>query len=113
MKSSFLISRRLVRGCADPGDRMVSGRRRLLQSLLALPLSGFGGRLRAAEFTVDKVIEAPEVFLGEAFGAAVPPPQVLELSDGMQGQIAAVFGRRYPQSRLRYWRGGGHTAWIF
>lgn len=61
-----------------------------------------------------KTFQTPEAFLAEAFGATVPPPSTLDLDDARQSQLSGVYGRRYPQARLRYWRApNGRTAWIF
>lgn len=55
-----------------------------------------------------------EAFLAEAFGATPPAPQVLELDDARQAALQPVYGRRFPQRRLHYWRAAdGRTAWIF
>lgn len=89
-------------------------RRRVLRALVAALLSGAAHRRALAALdTISKTYETPEAFLAEAFGAAVPAPLMLELDDSKQAQISAALGRRYPQSRLRYWRANGRTAWIF
>jgi hypothetical protein len=62
---------------------------------------------------ICKTFITREAFLAEAFGNTLPPTKTLELDDARQAQLATVFGRRYPQSRLRYWRANGRTAWIF
>lgn len=67
----------------------------------------------ALAFELYKTFQTPEAFLAEVFGAAPPQPSVLTLDGGKQSAISQVFGRAYPQSRLRYWRAGSRTAWIF
>ena len=54
-----------------------------------------------------------EAFLAEAFGATLPPAKSLDLDETKQAQLTPIYGRRYPQARLRYWRANGRTAWIF
>jgi len=88
-------------------------RRSLLRGALTLLLATPVLRVAAA-VDIYKTFQTPEAFLAEAFGAAPPPaPQTLDLDDARQSKLATVFGRRYPQSRLRYWRANGRTAWIF
>lgn len=65
------------------------------------------------KFELFKTFQTPEAFLAEAFGAAVPPPATLDLDASRQSQVASVFGRPFPLSRVRYWRASGRTAWIF
>ncbi|MGB0956463.1 MAG: FMN-binding protein [Panacagrimonas sp.] len=57
--------------------------------------------------------QTPEAFVSEAFDGASPTLKVLQLDEQKQARISTVFGRRYPQQRLRYWASGGRTAWIF
>lgn len=55
-----------------------------------------------------------EAFIAEAFGKEQPTVQTLDLGGDGQSQLQAVFGRQFPQARVRYWRGAdGRTAWIF
>jgi hypothetical protein len=82
-------------------------REALLASALALGLGS------GAAYAIDDVIETPEAFLTEAFGASAPQPKFLDLDDGAQSQLSAVLGHPYPQARLRYWSANGRTAWIF
>lgn len=88
-----------------------SSRRSFLRTALGLSLFGFGARAAQAAGIEDfyKINVRPEAFLAEVFGAAVPPPQVLEVNGRVQlaGQIAPLPGR------LRYWRANGRTVWIF
>lgn len=62
---------------------------------------------------IDDVYQTPEAFLAEAFGALPPPPQVMELDAGLQSTLSQMLGHPFPQSRLRYWRAAGKSAWIF
>jgi hypothetical protein len=78
---------------------------------LGVPLLLFGLGMGTAS-AIDDVYEAPEAFLAEAFGASPPAPQLLQLDDAMQAKVSAVFGRAYPQARIRYWRANGKSAWI-
>lgn len=59
----------------------------------------------------DQVILAPDVFLRETFGT-VPAAKFLWLDEAAQKSLIAIFGHRYPQARLRYWRAKERTAWI-
>lgn len=62
---------------------------------------------------ICKIFITREAFLAEAFGATLPPAQVLDLDEAAQSQLMPIYGRRFPQSRLRYWRADGKTVWIF
>lgn len=62
---------------------------------------------------IDDVYQTPEAFLAEAFGAAPPPPQVMELDAGLQSALSQTLGHPFAQSRLRYWRAADKSAWIF
>lgn len=64
-------------------------------------------------FELFKTFQTPEAFIAEAFAGAPPPPQTLMLDAAKQSQLATVYGRSYPQARLRYWRANGRTVWIF
>lgn len=88
-------------------------RRGLLRGLLALAAGAAGLRPALASDDIYKTFQTPEAFLAEAFAGRPPAPQILDLDDARQSQVAAVFGRRYPQARLRYWRANGRSAWIF
>ncbi|WP_028006504.1 FMN-binding protein [Solimonas flava] len=88
-------------------------RRRLLQALAALPLLGLASR-KAEAIDIYKTFQTPDAFIAEAFAPGTPPPPtVLDLDAAKQAQIGAVFGRPYPQARLRYWKADGRSAWIF
>jgi fructose-specific component phosphotransferase system IIB-like protein len=112
MRSRFFPLPGPAASAADIDALSSSGRRQLLRGVLALLAATAGGRGLAA-IDIYKTFQTPEAFLAETFGAAVPPPQTLELDDAKQAQLATVFGRRYPQARLRYWRANGRSAWIF
>ena len=71
------------------------------------------GLYTGSALAIDDVIETPQAFLTEAFGATPPEAKFLELDGNAQSQIAAALGHPYQQSRLRYWLGNGQTAWIF
>lgn len=68
---------------------------------------------RAEAFELYKTFQTPEVFLDEVFSNAPPAPQVLNLDSGDQAEIKSVFGRAFPQQRVRYWADGERTVWIF
>lgn len=59
----------------------------------------------------DQTLLAPDAFLHETFGVT-PAAKFLWLDDATQKPLIAIFGHRYPQARLRYWRVNGRTAWI-
>lgn len=65
-----------------------------------------------APVRADVTYLAPEAFLKECFGDAVPKPQLLWLDEHAQTQLKAALGHAYPQARLRYWRAGTRTAWV-
>jgi hypothetical protein len=90
-----------------------SSRRNLLRGMLALPLLGLAAR-KAEAIDIYTTYQTPDAFIAEAFApGAAPAPAVLNLDAAAQAKIAAVFGRPYPQARLRYWKADGRSAWIF
>jgi hypothetical protein len=62
---------------------------------------------------IDDVIEAPDKFLSEAFHGPPPAARFLDLDGRAQDQIQSALGHPYAQSRLRYWKANGRSAWIF
>lgn len=87
-----------------------ASRRHLLKFLLSLPLAGVASRVYADSAGIEQFYKfntKPEVFLGEIFGAAVPPAQ----SVAVGGNPAALL-QPLP-ARMRYWRAEGRTVWIF
>lgn len=89
-----------------------AGRRRfLVRALLGSPL--MFGAFRAQAMSLDGGLEQfykfnikPETFLEEVFSGQVPQPQAVRV-----GSVADMI-QPLP-SRMRYWRAGGRTAWIF
>ncbi|MEQ1439097.1 FMN-binding protein [Fontimonas sp. SYSU GA230001] len=84
--------------------------------LLALGLCAAAMSAHAEECppVICKTFITREAFLAEAFGNTLPPAQSLDIDEAKQAQLAPIYGRRFPQARLRYWRGAdGRTAWIF
>ncbi|WP_245586064.1 FMN-binding protein [Solimonas soli] len=82
--------------------------------MLVLPLLGLATRKAQAMVDVYTTYQTPDAFIAEAFApGAAPAPAVLNLDAGAQAKISAVFGRPYPQARLRYWKANGRSAWIF
>lgn len=84
----------------------------LRNTALSVLLLGVGGRLARAGENLWMTFQTPEAFLTETFGAAVPPAKLLDLDGTAQAKLSAVLGHPYAQGRLRYWRGGGRSAWI-
>ena len=78
------------------------------RSLIALLLLASGAVAAGA----DTVYLTPDDFLRQTFDDSVPKPALLWLDNDTQARLTAVLGHRYPQARLRYWRGGDKTAWI-
>lgn len=63
---------------------------------------------------ICKTFITREAFLAEAFGPTLPPTQSLDLDEAKHARLTPIYGRKFPQARLRYWRGeDGRTAWIF
>lgn len=88
-------------------------KRSFLRSALTLLLVGAGSEaVRAEGGSLWTTFLTPEAFLTQAFGSSVPPAQLMELDANKQSQLSAVFGKSYPQSRLRYWKANGKSAWI-
>lgn len=85
-------------------------------ALLCLGLGTLAPQAHAEECppVICKTFITREAFLAEAFGDTLPPVQTLEIDEARQARIMPIYGRRFPQARLRYWRGAdGRTAWIF
>lgn len=95
------------------GQPVSDSRRSFIRSALGALLLGVTGTRSAQAFELFKTFQTPEAFIAETFGATPPPASMLILDGAKQSQIASVFNRPYPQGRLRYWRAGGKTAWIF
>ena len=85
----------------------------LLGATLLAALAVPDARAQECAPPICKTFIAREAFLAEAFGNTLPPVQTLDLDATRQSQLATVYGRKYPQARLRYWRANGRTAWIF
>lgn len=80
----------------------------------ALILLDLAINVSRADFEFYTTFQEPEAFLEEVFDTDVPPPQTLVLDDAARQQVRAVFGRDFPQRRLRYWRlDDNATVWIF
>ncbi|WP_240954307.1 FMN-binding protein [Solimonas marina] len=92
-------------------------RRSALKALLALPIVGLAARkARADDYSVDlyKTFQTPQAFISEVFAPdPAPAPSMLMLDGAKQSQVSAILGHPYPQARLRYWKAGGRSAWIF
>ena len=89
-------------------DASLRSRRSLLRGLFALPFSVFAARGAAADISqFYKFNIKPEVFLTEVFGPDVPVAQSVAVSSNVASLIQPL-----PQ-RMRYWRAGGKTVWIF
>ena len=59
-----------------------------------------------------QTFQEPDAFLKETFSENVPEPQILDITPGMQQEIARILRRSYRARQLRYWREGERTAWI-
>lgn len=94
---------------------MLSGALVLLAAfaLLSSPRAHAADAAESCKPPICRLFQAPDAFLSEVFNGAVPAPQVLSLDAAAQSRISAVFGRPFPQSRVRYWTQDGRTAWIF
>ena len=79
---------------------------------LAVPTLLLGLGVGGSAYAIDDVHETLDAFLAETFGAAVPAPRFLDLDGAAQSQISAALGHNYQQSRLRYWKANGKTAWV-
>jgi len=54
-----------------------------------------------------------EEFLDVAFRGAQPEAALLWVDDGLRASIEQLLGHRFDLLRVRYWRHGDATAWIF
>ena len=79
---------------------------------LAIPALLLGLGAVGPAHAIDDIHETLEAFLTRTFGAAVPEPKFLDLDGNAQSQINAALGHNYQQSRLRYWKANGITAWV-
>ena len=80
---------------------------RRLPCALLLAAGLLGATARASE----KVYEKPSAFLTRHFGS-VPKTRAISLTSAQQKQLASILGHRYRQKKVRYWTGGGKSAWI-
>ncbi|MBI2384174.1 MAG: FMN-binding protein [Gammaproteobacteria bacterium] len=78
-----------------------------MRRLLAIVLLSLAGSAHA-----DQVYQAPQDFVAEAFGGAVPEPQPLWIGGGLREQATAILGHDPGYPRMRYWRAGERTAWV-
>jgi len=53
------------------------------------------------------------VFLQTAFAAAEPGMSTLWIDDELRAPIEELLGHPFDGLRVRYWRDGGRTAWVF
>lgn len=59
----------------------------------------------------EETLQAPDVFIDEAFGGRVTEPETLWFTGAQKVAAEAILGRT-PPMRTRYWREGKRTAWI-
>jgi hypothetical protein len=74
----------------------------ILSFLAILPATGYG----------RGVYQGSDAFLSEVFSAAIPPAEVLWLTDEQQQAVSRILGHPYKARRIRYWGVPGKTAWI-
>ena len=79
---------------------------------LTVPALLLGLGTGGAAHAIDEIYETQDAFLAETFGATVPAPKFLDLDGPAQAQVTAALGHSYQQSRLRYWKANGKTAWV-
>lgn len=115
MTDHDMISASRRQDAAWAASSISGSRRTFLRGALSAIAAVFAGTSFAEEkkFELFKTFQTPEQFLTEAFGTAIPPVAALDLDSSKQSQVASVFGRPFPLPRVRYWRAGGRTAWIF
>lgn len=58
------------------------------------------------------VYKAPEAFLGEVFGAAVPAPRSLWLTADVRAPLEKLLDGPVAGARLKYWSDAGRSLWI-
>ena len=68
--------------------------------------------ISASSLLADKVYQQPASFVKTQFGGKTPAAKVQSLSAAMQKRIAAINGRKYSASRVRYWSQGGKSVYI-
>lgn len=61
----------------------------------------------------EGVYLTPDEFVAQAFPGAAPAPQTLWLSEPLKAAAAEILGHPLAQLRMRYWRSGERTAWVF
>ena len=84
----------------------------LKHNKLAVPALLLGLGVGGEAVAIDDIYETQDAFLAETFGATVPAPKFLDLDANAQSQVNAALGHNYQQSRLRYWKANGKTAWV-
>ncbi len=58
-----------------------------------------------------KTYEKPSAFITRHFGK-IPKTQAISLTRSQQASLKKILGHKYGEKRVRYWEGGGKTAWI-
>lgn len=107
-RAIFLISN-------DPDTQKLMPASRILMTVFKTTLCVLllWSSAQAQAFELFKTFQTPEAFLAEVFSGSPPEPSVLSIGSAEQARISPVFGRAFPQSRLRYWAKDGKTVWIF
>jgi hypothetical protein len=67
--------------------------------------------LCASAQALGEVYQAPDAFVGEVFGARLPP-KVLWLKQDMQAAVGAILGHPPAHLRQRYWSNASKSVWI-
>ncbi len=93
--------------------QMKRATRKGLLALALLTLPAADALAEECPPVICKIFITREAYLAEAFGATLPPAQALDLDEAAQAQLTPIYGRKFPQARIRYWRADGKTAWIF
>ena len=58
------------------------------------------------------VYQEPDAFIAETFDGRPPAPKALWVTAPVRAEIEKILGHAPPSLRIRYWAGGGRTAWI-
>lgn len=105
-----LLATRLRSRLQSPAAPESPTRRSLMVAGLSFPILGLASVRAIAAGGIEqfwKYNTKPEDYLATVFSGQVPAPQVTDTA-GKSGDLLQAL----PQ-RLRYWRSGGRTVWIF
>lgn len=80
--------------------------------LVGLCLIVIGSAVATANASQGRYLEKAE-FLQMVFAESIPEPTVVFVDAELRREIESILDHRFTLLRMRYWHGGGTSAWIF